>query len=145
MRCAVPLALALIASGCRRQSTPHPTHAPVHGPALWLVGVERITLQALDASDHPTGAVQTITERDRGQFRCRLPADPGNNAIDTWFNAYVDETGHTRMGHDEDPAAPEGVTYCAGSAVANVRLTSTPGEYRIAVRVFFSEPEPQPR
>jgi hypothetical protein len=40
-------------------------------------------------------------------------------------------------------AAPQDVPYCALTAVVNVQLTTTPGEYRVGVRVSFSSPQVQ--
>lgn len=141
-------ALAIAFVGCKRGQSAQPAatarrpHAPVHGPALWLVTIEHATLQALDDSDQPTGPVQTLSVLSSGEARCRLEADPGNEPLETWFA--MRRQGGSGMSVGQSSAVPDDVTYCAKSSVINLpEVRRGPAAYRANVRVYFSEPSVQ--
>jgi hypothetical protein len=137
------LTIMILVAACKSGDS-HKPHDPVSGPAMWRVHLDELTIQAIDGNDKPTGAVTTVTEREANtQIGCRLAADPGNAPITTWNTVSIDETGHVRFTHGSDTSVPKDVNNCAGQATANIKLTTTPGDYKVTAKVWFSDPQPQ--
>ena len=135
----VPILASFVLTTACKRADGHPRHDHVSSSAMWRVHLDELSVQAHDKP----GLSKAITLGASSlQVGCRLAADPGNESITTWIQSTIDSTGHVQFTHATDPSVAKDITHCAQEAVANTKLAIPEGEYRLTVKVWFSDPQP---
>ncbi len=119
-------------------------HDPVTGPAMYTVHIDEVTVQQV-SNGKLEGEPRVVSDQPRGKNMCRMEKDPGNDVVTTWFEGSFDDSGHSKMTHEKDKAVPADLVSCVIQPVINMKLGISAGEYRVTVKAWFDEPQPQPR